>query len=120
MALLVCSLASVSFSSSTVLIVSCGITTCEAMMRDSLVRYPLTSILIPVARIKSSNSFIGSFPVHNLSSGFLGKGAVRVPLPAFVPVRMNQVFRKRHWERCPCLCSGVAELYSSSCCRGVV
>ena len=110
MALLTCSLASVSLSSSTVLIASCGISTCEAMTRDSLVRYPLTSSLIPVARIKSSNSFVGSFPVHNLSSGFLGKGALRVPLPAFVPVRMNQVFRKRHCERCLCLCSGVADV----------
>ena len=75
MALLTCSLSRVSFSSSTVLTASCGMTTCEAMMRDSLERYPFTSSLIPVARIKSSNSFIGSFPVHNLSGKIIAFGA---------------------------------------------
>ena len=86
-----------SFSSSMVLIASCEIFTVEAILRDSSVRYPLGSSLIPVARIKSSNSLVGSFPVHSLSSGFLGNGGLSVPLPAFVPVLMNQVFRKRLW-----------------------
>jgi hypothetical protein len=38
-----------------------------------------------VARIRSLNSFVGSFPVHSLRCGFLGKGGFKVPLPAFEP-----------------------------------
>jgi hypothetical protein len=94
--------------SSIVGIASWGIASSDAILRDSLVRYPLESSLIPLARVKSSNSFIGSFPVHNLSDGFLGKGAFNVPLPAFVPVLIYQVFRKRLWARCLCFYSGIA------------
>jgi hypothetical protein len=108
MALLRCNCACNSFSSSIVGIASWVIASYDAILRDSLVRYPLELIFIPLARIKSSNSFIGSFPVHNLSDGFLGKGAFNVSLPAFVPVLIYQVFRKRLWARCLCFCSGVA------------
>ncbi len=97
-----------SFSSSIVLIASCGIVTCEAIFRDSLLRYPLVSSLIPVAKIRSLNSFVGSFPVYSLRCGLLGKGGFKVPFPAFEPALMNQVFRKRHWESLSCLYSWVA------------
>ncbi len=93
------------FSSSIVLVLiaSCEIFTLEAILQDSSVRYPLGSSSIPVGRIKSSNSLVGSFPVHSLSSGFFGKGGLSVPLPAFVPVLMNHVFRKRLWLKRSCL-----------------
>ena len=97
MALLLCNCACNSFSSSIVGIASWDIASSDAILRDSLVRYPLESSLIPLARIKSSNSFIGSFPVHNLSDRFLGKGAFNVPLPAFVPVLIDVFAFPRAW-----------------------
>ena len=48
-----------------------------------------------LANISSLSSDFGSRPVHNSNSGLLGKGALIVPLPAFLPSRINHVFRKR-------------------------
>ncbi len=48
-----------------------------------------------LANISSLSSDFGSRPVHNRNYGLLGKGALIVPLPAFLPSRINHVFRKR-------------------------
>jgi hypothetical protein len=64
------------------------------MSIESLLKYPCGDSLMLLANISSLSSDFGSRPVHNRSSGLLGKGALIVPLPAFLPSRMNHVFRK--------------------------
>ncbi len=50
-----------------------------------------------LANISSLSSDFGSRPVHNRNSGLLGKGALIVPLPAFLPSRMNHVSGNVHF-----------------------
>ena len=72
-----------------------GIDSLMAMSIESLPKYPWGDSLMLLARISSLSSDFGSRPVHNRNSGLLGKGALIVPLPAFLPSLMNHVFRKR-------------------------
>ena len=63
-----------------------------------------------VASIKSSNSVFGILPVHSLSSGFFGNGALSVAFPTFLPELMYHVFLNRAFLRTSVLCSLLAVL----------
>ena len=55
-----------------------------------------------VANINSSSSAFGSLPVHSLSSGFLGNGALSVAFPTFLPELMYHVFLNLAFFRTSC------------------
>ncbi len=72
-----------------------GIDSLTAMSIESLLNYPCGDSLMLLAKISSLSSDFGNRPVHNCNSELLGKGALIGPLPAFLPSRINHVFRKR-------------------------
>jgi hypothetical protein len=70
-----------------------GIDSLTAISIESLPKYPCGDSLMLLANISSLSSDFGSRPVDNRNSGLLGNGALIVPLPAFLPSRINHVFR---------------------------
>ncbi len=73
-----------------------------------------------LANISSLSSDFGSRPVHNRSSGLLEKGALIVPLPVFLPSRINHVYRKRALLRFSDLCCIDCSIKFSTALMGVV
>jgi hypothetical protein len=73
-----------------------------------------------LANISSLSSDFESRPVHNRNSGLLGNEALIGPLPAFLPSRINHVFRKRALLRFSDFCSIDCLMKFSTTLMGVV